>query len=274
MAKLVGTWMLVATAVAGAGRPHDASVSTDPAGAHVVIDQRGVYWELGSDRGPGHGGGSGGGGHACQRSWVSADSLPFPLPGSLPFGPPPSPQHRAFFVFCDGQYVGAVWLEPQQFAVVGSAPTAREIVERAARDLPYPPVTIEVNPSRRGLTGLTSWFWLDGYDGGVVRDTVRAFGVTVEVEATPGPVTWGFGDDSAPLADDSGRAGLTPDSPVTHTYESRSHDSPFTVRATMVLAVRARVDGGPWLAVDPVERDATREYEVVESRAQLVPVDG
>ena len=36
------------------------------------------------------------------------------------------------------------------------------------------------------------------------------------------------------------------------------------------LDVRFRVNGGPWEALDPVARSATRAYPVAESRAALV----
>ena len=161
-------------------------------------------------------------------------------------------------------YLASVWLRPQQFGV-----DPRAIAERLVRDLPYPAATVGADPATRGLTGLESWFWVEGYTSAAITDTVRAFGLTVRVEATPESVSWDFGDGTtAP----GGGLGAAPParSDVRHAFESRGHPA-VRVRALVRLAVRWRVDAGPWERLAPVVRIAVLDYPVAESRAVLVP---
>jgi hypothetical protein len=265
------TVVLLAVSALGLGDATGAAevgASTSPAGARVVIGVDGAYIEQGI---PGTGGGSGGPGGGCVRRWVPETSI---VPGvadylSLLFGPPPSPEHVPYSVYCGDAYVGAAWILPTEFTVVASGPTVAEIAAAIARDLPYPAVTIGANPGGRGLTGLTSWFWIEGYDGATIVDAVTGFGTTVEVEARAPAAMWDFGDDTGPTA---GSIGSGPTSPsVTHLFESRSGAGGFTVTTAFSFSVRYRVDGGDWIELPAVERTAARAYEVVESRGQLVP---
>lgn len=264
------TVVLVALAV-GAGGPAEAAevgASTSPAGARVEIGIGGAYVEQGT---PGTGGGSGGGGGGCVRRWVPETGI---APGiadylSLLFGPPPSPEHVPYSVYCGDAYVGAAWILATEFTVVPSGPTVAEIAAALARDLPYPDVSIGANPGGRGLTGLATWFWLDGYDGAPIVDAVTGFGTAVEVEARGSVATWDFGDDTGPIEAPIGGGPSAPS--VTHVYGTRSGPGGFSVTTAFSFSVRYRVDGGDWIALPPVERVAERTYEVVDSRAQLVP---
>jgi hypothetical protein len=178
--------------------------------------------------------------------------------------PQPGPEYSPYQVWCDAEYVDTVWLRPQQFGV-----DPRDIAERLVRDLPYPQATVGAVPAARGLTGLTSWFWVSGYTGAPIVDTVTQFGMQVDVEATIGAVSWDFGDGTT--ADGLGLGSAPPASPtVSHTYEVRARPT-FTVRSLIQLAVRWRVNGGVWQPLNPVVRTATLLYPVVESRAVLVP---
>jgi hypothetical protein len=265
LAVLAGSLVSVA-AVSAPAPPAGAAVSTDPSGATVVLVRARVWAEVrpaSGDRPPG-----------CLRRWVETDH-PFYLrrgrvpgdPHRVPMPPRPSPAHRAYHVFCDGDYVTSVWLVPSAFGGVD----LRVLVDWMVRHLPYPPAGIGVSPEGRGLTGLESWFWVTGYRGEPIRDAVEGFGFRVEVEAVPAEVRWSFGDGTPDL--------LTPNlgeppparSLVTHTYETRRDGAGFEVRAVIRLAVRWRLDGGPWQAADPVLRVASRTYPVGEARSVLVP---
>jgi hypothetical protein len=262
--------VLLSISTVGSAGPAGAAqvgASTSPAGARVEIGVGGAYVEQAT---PGGGGGPGGSG-GCVRRWVPETGI---VPGiadylSLLFGPPPSPDHVPYSVSCGDAYLGAAWILPTEFTVVPSGPTVAEIAAAIARDLPYPVVSIGANPGGRGLTGLAAWFWLDGYDGYPIVDAVSGFGTAVEVEARAGTATWDFGDGTGPAPASIGGGPTSPS--VTHSYESRSGPDGFTVTAAFSFAVRYRVDGGDWLDLPPVERVAARSYEVVESRAQLVP---
>ena len=76
----------------------------------------------------------------------------------------------------------------------------------SARDrLPVPQGAIEANPTR-SLVGLPTFFWYSGYDGRPLTRTTSAFGVTVEVEATPTDYRWTFGDGASLTSEGLGRA--------------------------------------------------------------------
>ncbi len=254
------TPMVSGSAVAGAAA--DAGASTDPTGAHVELDAHDSWVEVRP-----HGGGTATG---CRRRWIpsgefelrrtpAGDYRQVPLTA-----PRPGPEYTPYQVWCDADYVGTVWLRPQQFGV-----DPRDVAARLVRDLPYPTASVGAVPATRGLTGLDSWFWLTGYDGAPIRDTVTAFGLTVDVEAGVDSVSWDFGDGTTARGLGIGTPPPGP-STVSHRFEHRSRPR-FTVRGLIVLAVRWRVNGGAWQALDPVTRTATRPYPVVESRAALVP---
>ena len=256
--------LLTLTARTAAAETVDTSgVSTDPSGAHVELTHGDTWREVPARSG-------GGTTTGCRRTWTlspGAFALRPTLTGDyrhVPMPPSPGPEYRTYHVSCDGTYVDSVWLRPQQLGV-----DPRDIAERLLRDLPYPVASVGANQSGRGLTGLESWFWVDGYTAAPIRDTVTSFGMTVEVEATPGSVGWDFGDGSTQHG-----GGLGTPAPgrseIVHTFEIRGRPT-WTVRALIVLGVRWRADGGPWQTLAPVVRTATLPYRVVESRAALVP---
>jgi hypothetical protein len=255
------------------GAADDAEVSTDPTGAHVKLVRRGAWVEV---RAPGAAGGSSGGvATGCQRRWVPTKYPNYLYPGfvkpdinlvAMPDAP--GPEYVAYHVYCGGVYVTSVWLAPDAFSPTAGAIDVRAIAEQLVRDLPYPAATVRVSPEGRGLTGLESWFWVEGY-AGPLRDAVDELGFRVEVEAVPAQVTWDFGDDTPSRPGSLGQAAPTR-SDVFHTYERSSRDGLIRIRASIRLDVRFRVNDEPWEALDPVFRTGTRDYPVVESRAALV----
>jgi hypothetical protein len=252
-----------------------ATASTDPTGAHVKLVRRGIWVEV---RAPHDGNGGGGSGTTtgCTRRWVPTKYPVYQRPGPVdpdihhvPMPPRPSPEHVAYFVYCGSTYLDSVWLLPSAFSPQAGALDVLAIAQQLARDLPYPPATVHASPEGRGLTGMESWFWVEGY-AGPVQDAVDSFGIRVEVEATPAGVRWDFGDGTPAQPGSLGTAAPAR-SDVVHTYERRHRGTPATVRAVVRLDVRWRVDGGAWEALDPVFRIASRAYPVVESRGALVP---
>ncbi len=267
---LVGAGVVLGSGSIPSGGGSEVDASTSPAGARVQISVDGSYHEVGEPGGSGSTGGSGSGG-GCTRRWEPTKAFDGESAYFLNFllGPPPSPEHVPYGVFCGNEFLGAVWLLPSDFTVVAATPTAAEIAAEIAKDLPYPVVTIGANPGGRGLTGLASAFWVDGYGGEPIVDAVDGLGTTVEVEARASSATWDFGDDSNTVESVVGGSRSSPS--VSHVYETRSVGRPYTVTATFAFSVRYRVDGGDWVDLPPVERDAQRTYDVVESRGQLVP---
>jgi hypothetical protein len=136
----------------------------------------------------------------------------------------------------------------------------------SARDrLPVPEGAIEANPTR-SLVGLPTFFWYSGYDGRPLTRTVSAFGVTVQVEATPTDYSWTFGDGASLTSEGLGRA-YPARSPITHTYQTARPE--VTVRCQFAFAVRWRTGGGPWAPLPPLARTAAATLAVAESQAVI-----
>jgi hypothetical protein len=136
----------------------------------------------------------------------------------------------------------------------------------SARDrLPVPQGAIEANPTR-SLVGLPTLFWYSGYDGRPLTRTVSAFGVSVEVEATPTSYRWAFGDGSSLISEGLGRA-YPARSPIAHTYQTARQA--VTVRCRFGFAVRWRSGGGPWAPLPPLARTASTTLEVAESQTVI-----
>lgn len=274
IAAIAAVGALTTVAPTAAGAATDTTASTDPTGAHVRLARRGIWVEVRAPRAPGDGGGSAPA-TGCTRRWVPTKFPVYQRPSPvdpdiqhLPMPPRPSPAHVAYFVYCGSTYLDSVWLLPSAFAPQAGALDVLAIAQQLARDLPYPPATVHASPDGRALTGMESWFWVEGYSG-PVRDAVEGFGTRVEVEAVPVSVRWDFGDGSPEQPGTLGVAAPAR-SDVVHTYERRGRSGSTTVRASVRLDVRYRVDAEPYQALDPVFRIATRAYPVVQSRAALV----
>jgi hypothetical protein len=136
----------------------------------------------------------------------------------------------------------------------------------SARDrLPVPQGTIEANPTR-SLVGLPTLFWYSGYDGRPLTRIVSAFGVSVEVEATPTSYRWAFGDGTTLTSEGLGRA-YPARSPIAHTYQTAR--PAVTVRCRFAFAVRWRTGGGPWAPLPPLARTASTTLEVAETQTVI-----
>ena len=132
-----------------------------------------------------------------------------------------------------------------------------------------PPSTIRFNPESRGLVGVESWFWVEGYDGAPIVQTFvhPEFipPITVTIELTYQNAIWNFGDGSTKTAD-LGRA-YPAESSVRHAYDRDSGSTPYTVTATLTFGARYSVNGGAWIDIGTVERDVTGQHAVVAAEA-------
>jgi hypothetical protein len=175
-----------------------------------------------------------------------------------------------FMLWCDGEAAGVVWLT---VGGGGSPPAAALSPEQIAMSLreriPMPNVRIEVNPER-GLVGVESWFWIEGYDGDPIVESTDAFGRRVEVEARVELYEWSFGDGKAIKTESPGRP-YPERSDVRHVYERSSLGYPrgYTVEAGFFFSVRYRVGGGGWIELPGIERVAESHYPVRESQAVI-----
>lgn len=178
----------------------------------------------------------------------------------------PAPEDKkAYWVMCDGQSVGMIWLPIKS----GSAPkpsTPGDIAERLRSEIPMPQVSIRMNPSV-GLVGNESWFWIEGYGGDAISNNTDAFGSLVEVEARPTSYEWSFGDGSTLTGDSTGRP-YPERSEIRHVFERAASDG-YQVTVRFVFEVRFRTNGGAWIDLPGITRTASTAYTVRESQAVI-----
>lgn len=238
-------------------------VDTDDDGVNVDAGTGGTQ--------PGGGGGSGGGGSGsaprCHLEEITSDQWDDGI--DLEYWGRRM-RYAPYNLICDGEWKGVVWIE----IVIddgGNPPPADplDVAQRLRDQLPVPRASVEINPDR-GIVGVDSWFWLDGYNGSTLRRSTDAFGWLVEVEARVTHYQWSFGDGTVVSSDSPGRA--YPDrSTVRHVYERSSAGLPqgYPVDVSFGFEVRYRVDGGAWIVLPGITRTARGEYPVRESQAVI-----
>jgi hypothetical protein len=179
-----------------------------------------------------------------------------------------NPDLFPFLLWCGDEMRGLVWLD-----MSGGDPVPAldpETIAMHIRDeIPVPNAEIRINPDR-GLVGVESWFWIEGYDGAPIEESTNALGQVVEVEARVTQYEWSFGDGATIVARTPGRS--YPDrSEVRHTYDRSSAGLPsgYSVVVTFSFDVRYRVDGGGWIELPGITRVAETSYPVRESQAVI-----
>ncbi|HEX4865994.1 MAG TPA: hypothetical protein VFV32_00050, partial [Acidimicrobiales bacterium] len=182
------------------------------------------------------------------------------VPYGTSAGPMPSPDARFALLLCDGITVRPIWVAPSDVIDLDAA--ARAEAERYIQDVLVPAVSIGANPAAKGLVGLRSWFWIEGFGGTVTAPPISAFGMTIDVRMSTGSVTWDFGDGTVEPGD-LGRA-YPEESTVQHVHQRAGT---YTIRADLALVPEYRVDGGPWLTLPNLTASATTTHPVEERQA-------
>ena len=249
-ALAVALLVLCAAEPAYAIRERDTDARSDDEGVTVTIT-------IGEDGTPSASGG-GGGGDSCEWSVIQ-----YPFTGSDPparYGTPPSPEHRLYLVFCDGEFVAAQWIDPTAGGgvAVDTTSLARTVVDQVPVDL----FGINARPTGEAVTGIPSYFWVEGYDGAPITGSVSNGPVTVDVSINLREVTWDFGDGST-MTGGLGEAWPARSS-VRHAYRDRGA---YTITVTMVFDAEFSVDGGPAEPLEPIVRTSTLRYGVEEIQA-------
>jgi hypothetical protein len=239
--------LLVSVTPARADVGRDADARSSSAGVEVIITGRDDAFHAAPS------------GHSASSCHWSA--IPFAdenVPPSTSIGPQPGPEFSAYLVFCDGSYVGIYWLGPRNFAAPDAAAMAGEVVDHVPVDL----AAIKVRPTGRAVTGIPSYFWVDGYSGAPIEETVDGFGVSVAVSITMASVEWRFGDG----ATQSGSLGepWPARSSVHHAYRDKGA---YTVTVTITFQPTFTVNNGVVTALPPIVRTATLAYPVDEVQA-------
>ena len=251
---------VVAVLLAGAepswadGEDVDNVVETIPDAVRVTIVRVGGEDTVRSVRGAGSGAREG-----CGWSVVYVDDLDQVTFG-MSAGPKPDPDARLALLLCDGTVVQPLWVSPRDVLDIDAS--AAELAQQHIEDVLEPAVEIGVNPAARGLVGLESWFWIEGFDGTVTAPPISAFGLTIEVRMSSGSISWDFGDGTV-VAGDLGRP-YPEESTVRHAHQ---HDGTFTITATIDLVPEYRVDGGSWLTLPNLQAVATTTHAVEEREA-------
>jgi hypothetical protein len=174
----------------------------------------------------------------------------------------PARDARLYALYCDAEYRGLAWLGARDFVASPSDP----VVEQLVRRIELLPAQVRVRPDTRGVTGIPSLFWVDGYDGAPIRETLTAFGITVTVEAALRDVVWDFGDGTPPVHAGLGEAWPRRSS-VRHNYADRSPVGGYPVTVRVTLDPTYSVDGGASVSLTPIVLTFTRPYEVREVQA-------
>jgi hypothetical protein len=179
-----------------------------------------------------------------------------------------NPDLFPFLVWCGDEMRGLVWLD-----ISGGEPAHPldpETIAMHIRDeIPVPDAEVKINPDR-GLVGVDSWFWIEGYNGSPIEDSTDAFGQRVEVEARVTSYEWSFGDGDSITAKTPGRS-YPHRSDIRHVYQRSSAGlaSGYSVEVTFTFDVRYRVDGGGWIGLPGISRVAGTSYFVRESQAVI-----
>lgn len=138
---------------------------------------------------------------------------------------------------------------PQQLAWI-AADRAMAVAERP---------DLRIAPSRIGLTGLRSFFWLD-HAPPTVWATASVPGVVVTAQAEPVTYGWSFGEGPARTTEDIGRAWSrrAPGS-ISHTYEGRGR---YRVSVEVIWQARWRIGSGRWMHLGYFSNSTERRYPV------------
>lgn len=236
--------------------PSTVVVSTNPDAVVVESEVNGSSGGIGT-----HASSSG------SRCWLEPTNIGASL--SEEFWNRPS-NELPFFLWCDGQMVGLVW---RVIVADGGTPgptlSPEEIAMQLRDRIPIPNVMIGVNPDR-GLVGVESWFWIEGYDGRPIAESTDAFGRGIEVEARVERYAWSFGDNGTLTTEMPGRP-YPERSDIRHTFERSSlgYEKGYPVEVGFFFSVRYRVDGGGWVELPGIERFAETSYQVRESQAVI-----
>ena len=167
-----------------------------------------------------------------------------------------------YALFCNGRLHSYIWVERSDVIDLDAAAAAE--AQRYVEDVVRPVITIGANPDGRGLAGLASWFWIEGFTGSVTAPPISAYGLTVEVRMSSGSITWDFGD-GAVEPGDLGHA-YPAESTVQHRHQSAGT---YSVTATIDLRPEYRVDGGSWITLPALSTAATTTH-VVEQRQAVI----
>ena len=116
-------------------------------------------------------------------------------------------------------------------------------IERAIREVPMPPLRVQIQPGGRTLVNVDTIFYTDPTR---LQRTVTLLGHSVRLDASPVSFTWVHGDGTTETTGKPGRP--YPAKDVTHQYLQPGDD--LRARVDTTYRVRYSVDGGGWTTLD------------------------
>ena len=116
-------------------------------------------------------------------------------------------------------------------------------IRRAIREVPMPPLKVQIQPGGRTLVNVDTIFYTDPTR---LRRTVILLGHNVRLDASPVSFTWVHGDGTTETTGKPGRP--FPAKDVTHQYLQPGDD--LRARVDTTYRVRYSVDGGGWATLD------------------------
>jgi hypothetical protein len=249
---VIATMLMLPTPALADGKDKSGvKAGTTADAVRVTVIRMGGAYSVGSV-----GGGGSGTQQSCTWTVLFAPGLE-DAPYGTAVGPKPDPDAQFALLLCNGGILRGIWIAPADVLDVDAVALAE--IERFVTDVLMPAVTIGINPDAKGLAGLRSWFWIEGFDGVVQAPTINVFGLAIDVRMTSDHVTWDFGD-GASLEGDLGRA-----YPAESTVQHAHRDSgAYVISATIHLVPEYRVDGGPWITLPNLKPTATTDLEVEE----------
>ena len=129
---------------------------------------------------------------------------------------------------------------------------------------------LRIAPSRIGLTGLRSFFWLD-HAPPTVWATASVPGILVTAEARPVRYGWDFGEGDVLTTTNVGRAwSRRKPGSISHTYERRGR---YEVQVQAVWEARWRVGSGSWVHLGYFTNSRARDYPVRQLVGRLTRRD-
>jgi hypothetical protein len=257
-AVLIAGACLVAAQPAGAYNRDDTRSQADARTSGQGVDV--VFTRTGDGQATGHqrGGTSSCEWHATEFNSTTSvgDSLP-PF-----FGESPGDGYVLYVIWCGDQYMRTRWLGPRDFTDSAVLPIVDELVRRVS----VQPAGMNIRPDSRGVTGIPSLFWIEGYGNAPLTASESAFGLTVNVTVALTGVEWDFGDGTPVMSAGLGEA-WPERSSVRHTYRMVSGDEPFEVVATLILQPSFDVNGAGGGILAPIRIPVGRDYVVHEVQA-------
>jgi hypothetical protein len=239
----------------------------------------------------------------CDTEYDATHATPTPVPSRAAIGGEPlqpsslffagsapglGREHGTFLMLVPSRRLAQATCAPP---TAPALPDPRTVAQGVS--LPWPDLQIRAKPDNLGLTGLPSWFWIEGYTGGPVTASkhIHLDGLPnvqagcpsgpgadedVRVRAIPYAYDWHFGDNmpASSLATTSlGVPYPQREGAITHLYQTTSAGSGDPIGFAVVVIAHFRVQyqaSAGWQTLTEVSRQATMAYKVAQAYPVIV----